>query len=471
MKDDTPKYNNPFEFDMLLLEPVHEMMEKGIRVDQKKKREFQAAAIVEYETLQKELNEIVGRPFNVESKTLVPELLYNVLKLPTKTKTDKKTKKQKVTADEDALRKTMAECKAKVDDLKTEEARSRYKLGYVICHYILKIRGVRKKMSSFLGLSFEKGRLAGECPLEDSDGRIRGTISVGGTETARFSHSKTLWETGINMATEPRKIRPMFIPDDGYEFAEFDLERGESWVYAHLSEDPEMLRIHVHGLDFHAETASAISTAFGKPLDVDWIIENKDGPAYKIRYLGKRKNHAGSYRMGPVKEAEIINGEAEDTGITVTVAQTKKSNELWLNKYFMIPSWWKEIESQLERNRTLTTPYGRIHQFHGHWGEELFRSATAYVPQSTSVDYINTGFLKVYYNFQKKGAWGLSVLAQTHDSLLVQYKAECRDEAIPEIRNALTSKLIIKKREFSIPVEPSYGMAWGDGKKWKGSNG
>lgn len=452
---EVPSFSNPLQFDHLLLEPVHELMATGMRVDQAEKKRKQDWALEEWQKYQTQLDEIAGMPLNVESKTVIPHLLYDELGLP------KRMRNNKPTADEAALRAIMAECKSKIDSLKTLEARARWMEGYLLCYYILKVRGVRTKISRYLGLSIEKGELSGPSPFEDPDGRIRGTISVGGTESARFSHSKTLWDTGVNLATVPRELRSMYIPDDGYEMAEFDLQRGESWVYAHLSEDPELLRIHLEGLDFHAETASTISVAFGEPLSVDWVIEHKDDDAYKIRFLGKKTNHASSYRMGPFKGAETVNDEADETGITCTVGEFRKAQDLWLARYFMIKSWWDEIERELGKTRTLRTPYGRVHSFHDHWGEGLFKAATAWVPQSTSVDYINRGLLRTYFQFQVPGAWGLKILAQTHDSMLVQYKEEHRDEAVPSIASILPSTLCIKDREFSIPIEAKVGSSWG----------
>ncbi len=450
-----PSFSNPFQFDMLMLEPVHQMMNTGIRIDQAEKKRLQDETIEEWDKTQKLLNRCTSRYLNVSSGPQVISVLYTELGMP------KKYLKKKLTTNEDALRAIMAECKNKVDTLAREGSKDRWREGYVICSLILKVRGVRKLISSYLGLHIDKGELAGPSNFEDEDGRIRGTISVGGTETARFTHSKTLWGTGINLATVPRKLRSMFIPDEGYEFTEFDLNRGESWVYAHLSEDPELLRIHTEGLDFHAETASTISTVFGDTLTVDWIVEHKEGVGYKIRYVGKRTNHATSYRMGPFKGASVINEEAEETRVTVTVAQTKEAQDLWFEKYFMIKSsWWPEIERQLSDTRTLTTPYERIHQFHDAWGESLFKTATAYVPQSTSVDYLNRGYLKVYHLFEKPNAWDLKVLAQTHDSILVQYLTKHRDEVIQSVLDVLPSKLTIKGREFTIPVEASFGNSW-----------
>ena len=465
--DPVPKYNNPFEFDILMMEPVHHMMMKGIRIDQEKKKEFQQREIDAWYGDQAFLDKVVGMKendtFNVESKKLVPWYLYTHLGLPRRTKKNKQTGKITLRSDEAALRAIMAECRDKVDTLKTDSAKQRWMRGYVVCSYILKVRSRRTRISRYLGMKIEKGQLKGPKPFEDEDGRLRGTVSVGGTETARFSHSKTPWGTGINMATNPREVRGMYIPDDGKIMIEFDLNRGESWVYAHLSQDPELLRIHHDGLDFHSETAATISSVFGEPREVEWIIEHKHGDGYRIRYLGKRTNHATSYRMKAFKGAEMINAEAEETGITVTVREFNKARNLWLQRYHYIPEhWWKEIERQLERTKTMVTPYGRIHQFHDFWGEELFKAATAYVPQSTSVDYINRGLLRVYHKFVKPRAWGLDLLAQSHDSILVQVNEDDVDEAIPEIASTLESKLVINNIEFTIPVEAKYGTSWAD---------
>ncbi len=101
--------------------------------------------------------------------------------------------------------------------------------------------------------------------------------------------------------------------------------------------------------------------------------------------------------MGPGRFQSEVNKEADSTGMTITAAQAKQAMSLWKTKYRYIESWWRGIEAQLNVNRTLVTPYGRSFTFYDQWGKELFKSATAIVPQSTSVDYINGGMLRVYH--------------------------------------------------------------------------
>ncbi|MEK0326747.1 MAG: DNA polymerase, partial [Nitrosopumilus sp.] len=306
-------------------------------------------------------------------------------------------------------------------------------------------------------------------------GRMRCFISVGGTVTMRFSHSKTLWGTGMNLATVPHKLRPMFIADDGYELAELDLNRGESWIYAYLSMDPELIRIHTTGMDFHAETAAAIQGVFGdKKLtatEITNLAKEGDPFGFKLRFLGKKDNHASAYRMGPFKGAEIVNEEADETNITVTPSQMKEAQQLWLKKYSGIQPWWDEIDRQVKEKRYLITPYGRRRDFFGFMSDSLLKSATAQVPQSTSVDYLNYGMLRVYDEMVEPGLFRLELLHQNHDSILVQYPTQHRDQVIPEMIKLIESTLTINGHDITIPVEARYGQNWGDYHKEKNPEG
>lgn len=445
----TPKYKTPHEMDLLLLEPIHEMMQTGIRVDEAKLRIAREETQKSWDEAQEKLNFVAGGSLNVSSSKQMKEILYGTLGIPTRKKGGRPT------ANEDALRAIMAQCEEKVATLKTASAKERWMRGYLVCRLALDIRKYRTQIERYLTFKY------------DRDGRIRSTISIGGTKTMRFSHSMTLWDTGINLATVPRSLRYIFIPDPGYEFAEFDLNRGESWIYSHLAEDPEMMQIHAEGRDFHSETAAAISTAFeDEPLSLDWILANKSGDSYKIRYLAKKVNHASAYRMGPFRGAQVVNAEADDTGITITQSQFKRAQELWLEKYFMMETWWNRIEQQLSKMRTLRTPLGRIKQFHERWGSHLFKEATAYVPQSTSVDYMNMGLLDVYYNIQKPGLYGLKLLTQTHDSILVQYRSEEREAVMAHVPHLLERTINVNGYSIVIPTEGAYGPDWGDLTEW-----
>lgn len=466
---------NPFEFDMALQRPVFYMMRRGIRIDRAKKLEFAQEAHDLWDQFQSSLNVVAGGFLNVNSPKQVHKYLYKELGVTERRKRDPKTGKSRVTADEDALRAIMANAEAAMAEAKRDDTKNRHFRIYLSTKLLLRIRGERKIISSYTGCPLECNCNKPSYIYVDDDSRMRCTISVGGTETMRFSHSKTLWDTGCNMATISHRLRQMFIADDGYELAELDLNRGESWVYTYLSMDPELLRIHTSGGDFHAETAAIIQGVFGSEnLTADEIAalaKSGDKFGYKLRYLGKKRNHASAYRMGPFRAAEVVNEEADDTNITVTPTQMKEAGDLWLGKYFGIRGWWAEIDKQVEDYRYLTTSYGRKRDFYGFMNDSLKKEATAYEPQSTSVDYLNHGMLRVYDELVEPGHFGLELLHQNHDSILVQYPKQHRDNVIPEMISRIESVVNIRGHNVTIPVEATCGQNWGDYHKDKNPEG
>ena len=440
-------FDNPFQFDIAMLDPVWYMMQRGVLIDEKKKHAFHMEYHGKWEGYQMKLNSLGGHEVNVNSPKQMKDFLYRELALPPR------YKDKRITTNEDALRSLMAMAASKHKMAATEVAKFKWLRAYMALMLILKIRSIRKRISSYIDITI------------DDDGRMRCTLSVAGAETFRFSSSKTLWDTGCNMQTIPQELRQMFIADPGKEMAEFDLNRGESWIYSHLANEPEMMRIHQEGEDFHIITACAISKAFGEEVRYEqWaeFAESNPTGAYKLRFLGKKINHASAYRMGPYQAAITVNAEADDTGITVTKTQMKLAGEYWIRRFSFMPSWWDAIEATLANdNRTMVTPYGRKRTFFDRWGDSMFKEATAYVPQATSVDYINGGMLRVYNAMVLPGKWGLELLHQNHDSILVQYDEGSRKKVIPMVLELLASELTIGKHTISIPVEAQYGHSWG----------
>lgn len=447
-------YRTPIEFDMALQEPSFWILHKGMRVDLAKRKEIAIDYQRQLDNYYPMLDKLVGCSLLAKkglSNKRIMTYLYGALKIK------ERTKKKKPTADEDALRAIMAEAAEQIQKLKTTDSRVRWQRAYLSIRLILKIK------------KLEKNRQYVEEAL-DGDNRARCSENVGGARTARWSHNSTPWNTGNNRATVPLELRELYIPDEGYELAEFDLNRGESWIYSYLSLDPELIRIHSSFGDFHAETASAISTAFGDTHysvgKIKELYKSGDSFGYRIRYLGKKVNHASAYRMGAFRGAEVVNEEADDTGITVTPSQFAKAQKLWKAKYIMIPQgWWPAIDLQIKEKRMQTTPYGRVFRYWDWLDDSLMKEATSHVPQSTSVDYLNCGLLTVFRDLVLKGFCDL--LHQQHDSIVIQYPINRRNEVLGEVKSRLERKIIVNDHEIMIPVEAKYGQNWKEMTEWK----
>jgi DNA polymerase-1 len=144
----------------------------GMRIDQKSRSEIAGqlmSAIMEYETL---IQDIVGFPLNVGSPKQMQEFFYGDLKLPVQI--DRKTKRPTLNA------KAMAALAEKEPLLRP------------LVELIDKKRSLGVFLSTFCLM-----------PL-DTDGRMRCSFNVCGTETMRFSSSENAFGTGGNLQNIPK---------------------------------------------------------------------------------------------------------------------------------------------------------------------------------------------------------------------------------------------------------------------------
>jgi len=106
----------------------------------------------------------------------------------------------------------------------------------------------------------------------------------------------------------------------------------------------------------------------------------------------------------------------------------------------------------------LVTPLGRRRVFFGMLGDEMFRRAYAYIPQSTVADWLNINLVALYYRLKGK----CDVLLQVHDSVLLQCNPDVLDDVINAICELMQRPFKIHGRMCSIPVEVKIGKNWCD---------
>lgn len=280
------------------------------------------------------------------------------------------------------------------------------------------------------------------------------------------------------MMTEPRliSIRSVTVAPPGKVLIAADLAQAESWIVAYLANEPNMKHA-LHNGDIHTETAgSAIFYPYTGCAHV-WRkgkqeCENCGNTINKTqRYIGKRYNHASSYRMSYIRAAEVINKDGDKPPyVTVTLAESKIYSTEW-HKFYNVKGWWSDIESTLNATRRLTTPYGRSRVFYANWGDELFKEATAYVPQSTVADHfdgaihpelgISGGLLEIYKQLVIPYPEN-KIIGQAHDSLLMEVPTQTHEEILERVKALLLRPLVINGEEFTIPVDAEVGDRWGE---------
>jgi len=142
----------------------------------------------------------------------------------------------------------------------------------------------------------------------------------------------------------------------------------------------------------------------------------------------------------------------EELQIKLTRVEAERLRNNYLDRFPRIRMWHMEIQAQLNSTRTLTNPLGRKRYFFERWGPDLFKEAYAHLPQSTIVDDLNSGLVRLYEE-------GFDLLLQVHDS--VNMNVATVDKVVVERIKSLTeTPVTINGHDVVIPVEVAVGPDW-----------
>lgn len=278
-------------------------------------------------------------------------------------------------------------------------------------------------------------------------------------------------------------VRSMITAPKGKILVSCDLSQAESWIVAYLANEPNMKRALQFG-DIHTETAGNALFHANTGCAHDWrpTIKGELWNCFHcsldvtklMRYVGKRYNHASAYRMGAERAAQVINKDSDKPPyFTVTVRQSKLFSTAWHN-YYNLKIWWSDIERKLNETRSLTTCYGRRRVFFAAWGNELFKEATAFEPQSTVADHFNGhihpelgvrgGLLEIFRTLVKPYS-DRCLINQSHDSFIAEVPAGDGVEFAKNAQSLLARPIVLNGETFTIPVDGEMGERWGEMEK------
>lgn len=262
-------------------------------------------------------------------------------------------------------------------------------------------------------------------------------------------------------------------------FLNFDLSGAEWVVVAYITRDPNMLGVVQSKKSPHIVTGALISNlseelvykefkAVGDKIDPDEIGEIRRGiPELKaatflprkssIRQCAKRVNHSGNYCIGYKHFA--LQYEMEES-------ESKKLVDLYSGKaYPGLRKWWKGVDNEITKSRTLRNCFGRTVYFMGQLGHELFKEGYAFVPQSTVFDIAGNGMQKMLDD-DSEDFKPAHLAAQVHDNLLTDYRSrDFKSMARFTIKLGLDymSPTLDYGEPFKLGVTVKAGRNWGDG--------
>ena len=286
----------------------------------------------------------------------------------------------------------------------------------------------------------------------DSDGRMRTSYSVAGTETGRWNSSMNAFGGGTNMQNITNHLRKIFIADPGKKIAYIDLQAAESKAVGYISGDPAYIELCDHG-DAHTAVARLVWTDLPWTGDIkkDKVIANNT-PFYRelsIRDMAKKGGHGTNYYGTPKTMAGHLKMPVD------TIARFQS---LYFSAFPEIPAWHKRVIQAIQLDHKLTTCFGRERVFFGRANEgSTWREAIAFEPQSTIADTLNFAAWRVQRKWQGKD---VELIAQVHDAIVVQYPEEREDELIPAILQEMIYPIPINGRVMYIGVDAETGWNW-----------
>lgn len=222
------------DIEMPLVYVLAEMEYTGVKLDTQALKQSSEELTGELIRLEKEIHELAGLEFNINSTKQVGEVLFDRLKIEEKVK---KTKTGNYSTNEETLEKLRGK--------------------HPIVGKLLEYRGLKKLLSTYIDALPEL--------INPATGKIHTSFNQTVTATGRLS------STNPNLQNIPirdalgREIRKAFIPDnEDCVFFSADYSQIELRIMAHLSKDPHMIAAFRSGEDIHAATAAKI---YGIPVE------------------------------------------------------------------------------------------------------------------------------------------------------------------------------------------------------------
>jgi len=393
-----------FERFELPLVPVLARMElAGIGVDREYLEEMGADLRRELTELERQIHEIAGEPFNVNSTDQLRYVLFEKLGLPV----TKKTSTGKPSTDASVLE----------------------KLDHPIIEALLRYRELEKLRSTYVD---------GYLPLITEEGRIHTRFNQMAATTGRLSSDRPNLQNIPVRSETGRTIRRAFIPTEGWLFLVADYSQIELRVLAHMSGDPGLLEaFNTTSADIHTATAARV-----------WGVRPEDVQP-EMRRRAKMINFGLLYGMEAFGLASRLGIPREEAAHHI---------ETYFEQFPDVKEFMQGVVRQARNQGYTTTLFGRrrylpelksdnyrIHQM----GERMALNAPV---QGTAADIIKRAMIELDAAIRERGMRS-TLLLQVHDELVLEAPPEELDEL-----KELTVEVMEGVAELAVPLVVDIGI-------------
>lgn len=395
------------KIEMPLVEVLASMQYEGIYIDKEELLEYGKELQTKIDILTREIYELTGEEFNINSTKQLGEVLFEKLKLTVKKKT-----KTGYSTDGDVLEK-----------IKNE---------HPVIEKILEYRQLVKLNSTYV---------EGLLPYIDETSRIHSKFHQTVTTTGRISSADPNLQNIPTRMELGKKLRKVFKPKEGTIYVDADYSQIELRVLAHISQDKNMIEAFNKDEDIHKQAASKV---FNTPID---------------EVTSEQRSNAKAVNFGIVYGISDF-GLGEQLGVSRKKA--KEYIEQYLEKYNGIKEFMTNIVEETKEKGYVETLYHRrryvpelksnnymVRQFGG-------RVAMNTPIQGTAADIMKLAMINVY-NKLKENNLESKIIVQVHDELLIETKLD-EEKQVKEILQTEMENVI--KLDVPLKAEVSKGYSW-----------
>ena len=398
------------EVEMPLVPVLCRMERNGVCLDTDSLRQTSAEFTARMEALEKEIHEIAGQPFNINSPRQVGDVLFGQMHIVDK---PKKTKTGQYVTSEDVL----------------QNLRSKHP----IVEKILDYRGYKKLLGTYIDALPQL--------INPQTGHIHTSYNQAVTATGRLSSSNPNLQNIPIRDANGKEVRRAFIPDPGCEFFSADYSQIELRIMAHLSGDENMIEAFREGHDIHRATAAKV------------YKEKMEDVTSDQRRKAKTANFGIIYGISAFGLAERME---------VSRTEAKELIDEYFATYPKVKQYMDQSIAMAREHGYTETLFGRrcylpdINSHNATVRGYAERNAINAPIQGTAADIIKVAMVRIDRRMQQEGLRSKMIL-QVHDEL--------NFSVVPEEHDRL-QQLVIEEMQaayqMSVPLvaDSGWGTNW-----------
>lgn len=399
-----------YKIEMPLMKVLAKMELAGISLDENWLKQESKDLENDLRNLEKEIFELSGEEFNMNSPRQLGEILFEKMKLDPKAK---KTKTGQYATSEDVLQKLANK--------------------HEIIKHILEYRTYQKLKSTYVD--------ALPSQIDKTDNRVHTNFSQTTAATGRLASVNPNLQNIPIRTLRGQQIRGAFVSGEGKKIISADYSQIELRLIAEISGEENMIKAFQNGEDIHASTAAKL---FGIPLD---------------EVTKTQRSQAKTVNFG------IIYGQgafalAEQTGLSRTEA--KQLIDSYYETYPKLKIWMAEqvqkarelgyVETLFNRKRHLKDINSANFVVKAH----AERNAVNAPIQGSAADIIKIAMINIDKVFEKEKL-KTKMLLQVHDELVFEAPAEEVEVAKYLIKTEMESAV---ETQVPLLVEVGVGKNW-----------